>query len=225
MLRAVLGQALMLAFLECAPLLGFVVRLRSLHAAAVLRARQLSSFAFRCRGRGCRAENAWVDRDHEFLARLCVLHHLLRAVNDNSDSNGFNAPVQPYATAVYSDSSRHVAEESFLRFAGIAMDATFCEGRFVYINAWREITTDPIENNHLAVCEATSLAALDDYFASDLFMSGCFLVEAVWSERPHCGEASLVLPPEDADGCSVALQTAGLGHRLPWAHDLSHRFR
>ena len=49
-IRAVLGQALMLAFPGRAPLRGFVVRLRSFRAAAVLRARQLSSFALRCRG-------------------------------------------------------------------------------------------------------------------------------------------------------------------------------
>ena len=83
----------------------------------------------------------------------------------------------------------------------------------------------PVENNHLAVCDATSLVALDDNLASDLFMPRGFQVEAAWSEGPHCGEASLVLLPEDADGCSVALQTVGLGHRVPWAYDLSHRFR
>ena len=54
------------------------------------------------------------------------------------------------------------------------MDAKFCEGRFVYINAWRNITTDRIENNHLAVCDETSLVAPDDYLASDLFMPGGF---------------------------------------------------
>ena len=79
-----------------------------------------------------------------------------------------------------SDSSRHVAEESFLWFAGNAMDAQFCKGRFVYINAWRNITTDPNENNYLAVCDATSLVALDDYLASDLFMPRCFQVEHRW---------------------------------------------
>ena len=52
-----------------------------------------------------------------------------------------------------------------------------------------------------------------------------FQVEAVWSERPQCGEASLVPLPEDAYGRSVALQTVWLGHRVPWTHDLSRRFR
>ena len=49
----------------------------------------------------------------------------------------------------------------------------------MYINAWRKITTDPVENNHLAVCDATSLVALDDYLASDLFMPRGFQVDAV----------------------------------------------
>ena len=53
----------------------------------------------------------------------------------------------------------------------------FCKGRFVYINAWRNITTDPTENNHLAVCDETSLVAPDDYLASDLFMPGARLMQ------------------------------------------------
>ena len=72
-----------------------------------------------------------------------VFHHRLRAAKDNADGNGFNTSVQPCAMAVHSDSSRHAAEEAFLRFAGNAVDAKFCKGRFVYINAWRNITTDP----------------------------------------------------------------------------------
>ena len=46
------------------------------------------------------------------------------------------------------------------------------KGRFVYINAWRNITTDPIENNHLPVYDETSLVSPDDYLASDLFLPG-----------------------------------------------------
>ena len=68
-------------------------------------------------------------------------------------------------------------------------------------------STDRIENNHLAVCDATSLVAPDDYLASDLFVPGGFRLRQYWSERPRCGEASLVPLPGDADGCSVALQT------------------
>ena len=104
-------------------------------------------------------------------AHVHVFHHQLRATKDNADGNGFNTSVQPYAVAVHSDLSRHAAEEAFLRFAGNAVDC------FVYINAWRNITTDPIENNHLAVCDETSLVAPDDYLASHLFMQGARLMQ------------------------------------------------
>ena len=63
-----------------------------------------------------------------------VFHHQLRDAKDNADGNGFNTSVQPYAVAVHSNSSRY-AEEVFLRFAGNTVDAKFCKGRFVYINA------------------------------------------------------------------------------------------
>ena len=105
-------------------------------------------------------------------AHVHVFHHKLRAVKDNADGNGFNTSVPPYAVAVHSDSSWHVAEEAFLRFAGKPVDAKFCKRRFVHINAWRNVTTDPIENNHLAVCDETSLVSPHDYFTSDLFMPG-----------------------------------------------------
>ena len=66
------------------------------------------------------------------------------------------------------------------------MDAKFCEGRFVFINAWQNITTDPVEKNHLAVCDATSLVALDENLASDLFMPRGFQLETVWSRWMQC---------------------------------------
>ena len=110
-------------------------------------------------------------------AHVHVFHHQLRAARHNADGNGFNTSVQPYALGVHSDSSRHAAETAFLRFAGNAVDAQFCKGRFVYINAWRNITTDPIENNHLAVCDETSVVAPDDYVGSDLFMPGARLMQ------------------------------------------------
>ena len=90
-----------------------------------------------------------------------VFHHQFRDAEDNADGNGFNTSVQPYAMAVHSDSSQHAAEEAFLRFVG-----------FGYINAWRNITTDPIENKHLAVYDEISLVSPDDYLASDLFLPG-----------------------------------------------------
>ena len=101
-----------------------------------------------------------------------VFYHQLRDARDNADGNGLNISVQPYVVVVHSNSSRYAAEEVFLRFAGNTVDAKFCKRRLVYINAWRNITTDPIENNHLAVYDETSLVTLDDYLASDLFLPG-----------------------------------------------------
>ena len=102
-----------------------------------------------------------------------VFHHQLRDAKDNADGTS----VQPYVVAVHSNSSQYAAEEVFLRFAGNTVDAKFCNGRFVYINAWRNITTDTIENNHLAVYGETSLVSPDDYLASDLFMRGARLIQ------------------------------------------------
>ena len=72
-------------------------------------------------------------------AHAHVFRHRLRAVKDNADGNGFNTSVQPYAMGNHSDSSRYLAEEAFLRFAGNAVDAKFCKRCFVYVNALRNI--------------------------------------------------------------------------------------
>ena len=111
-----------------------------------------------------------------------VFHHQLRDAKANANGNGFNTSVQPYVVAVHSDSLQ--LEEAFLRFAGNAVDAKFCKGSFVCNNAWRNITTDLIENNHLAVCDETSLVAPDDYLASDLFMPGARLSDH--NAAKHC---------------------------------------
>ena len=112
-----------------------------------------------------------------------VFHHQLRGVEDNADDNGFNSSVQPYAVAVHSDSSWHACENAFLWFAGNAVDAKFCKGRFVYVDAWRNITTDYIENNYLAVCDETSMVSPDDILASDLFMPGARLMRYELSKQ------------------------------------------
>ena len=110
-------------------------------------------------------------------AHVHVFHHRLRVAKDNADGNGFNSSVQPYAVAVHIDSSWHAAEKAFLWFAENAVDAKFCKGRFVYINAWRNITTDPIENNR---CLSTRL------FMSPLCRSSEFQVPS-WRRQPCSG--------------------------------------
>ena len=110
-------------------------------------------------------------------AHAHVFHHQLRAVEDNADAKGLNSSVQPYSVAVHSDSSWHAGENAFLRSAGNAVDAKFCKRRFVYINAWRNITTEPIENNYVVVSDEIYLVSPDDNLASDLFMPGARLMQ------------------------------------------------
>ena len=101
--------------------------------------------------------------DHDF-------HHQLRAVEDNADGNGFNSSVQPYAVAVHSDSSWHAADEVFLQLAGNTVDEKSRRKPYVYIDAWRNVSTDPIENDYLAVRDEISLESPDEYFDSGSFM-------------------------------------------------------
>ena len=90
---------------------------------------------------------------------------------DNADGNGFNASVQPpCAVAIHGDSSQRVAEEASLQLAGNAADGKFRKKLYVYNDAWRNISMDPIENNYLAVSDETYLESAEDYFDSGLFM-------------------------------------------------------
>ena len=149
-----------------------------------------------------------------------VFPHQLRAAKDNADGNGFNTSVQPYVVAVHNNSSWYAAEEVFLRFAGNTVDAKFCKGRFVYINAWRNITTDPIENNHLAVYDETSLVSPDDYLASDLFLTGARSMQYGLSDHNAAKRRWYYFPKIQMD---VVLQFKQFDS--PWTHDLSHHFR
>lgn len=106
-------------------------------------------------------------------AYVHVFHHQVRcASKNNADGNGFNTTVQPYAYSIHSDSSAHSAEDLFRRYAGTSVDKKYCKGRFLYLNAWRNITEAPIENNALAVCDETSLVKPDDYLGADLYLPG-----------------------------------------------------
>ena len=46
------------------------------------------------------------------------------------------------------------------------------QGPFSLFNAWRNITDTPIEENHLAVSDETSLVKLDDYITFDIIGEG-----------------------------------------------------
>lgn len=111
-----------------------------------------------------------------------VFHHQVRARENNADGNGFNTTIQPYAYGVHSDSSAHHAEETFRAFAD-QVDKKYLKGRFMYINAWRNISDKPIENNSLAVCDESSLVKPDDYIGSDLYLQGYRMMQYRLSNR------------------------------------------
>ena len=70
----------------------------------------------------------------------------------------------------FSDSSKEGAEDLFIQMMGHDELKKYKSGRFLYLNAWRNISDTPIGNNHLAVCDQTSLVAPDDYIPTDLFL-------------------------------------------------------
>ena len=72
--------------------------------------------------------------------------------------------------AIHGDSSQHVAEETSLQLAGNAADGKFREKLYVYNDALRNVSIDPIENNYSAVRDEISLESAEDYFDSGLFM-------------------------------------------------------
>ena len=115
-------------------------------------------------------------------AHVYVFHHQVRN-KDRAGSVFEQANVQPYAAGVHSDSSPHHAEKTFIRFAGIRDNKEYTEGRFLYINAWRNISDTPIADNHLAVCDETSLVRPDDYILADLFMKGYQMAQFKLSDR------------------------------------------
>lgn len=102
--------------------------------------------------------------------RVIMIHHQVRnkeRCTATKDSGTTNA-VGPYAAGIHGDSHPYSAKELFRMVAG-GMDKKYHSGRFLYVNAWRNISDCPIGNDHLAVCDETSLVKPDDYIVSDLF--------------------------------------------------------
>ena len=106
--------------------------------------------------RACSASSWWkCSRGSQEAAHIHVFHHQLRATTDNTDGKGFNTSVQPYAMADHSDSSRHAAEEAFLRFYRETQWECKNLQRALRVHQ-RAVETSPWthrETTHLAVCD------------------------------------------------------------------------
>jgi len=117
-----------------------------------------------------------------------MFHHQVRnkdRVVSGQSKDGWNTstPVQPYAVnAIHSDSSAFHAEEMFKSMVRSAPE-TCRSGRFLYINAWRNIGEDPIEDNHLAVLDERTLVKPDDYIQTHLHGVGYDVLQYNLSSR------------------------------------------
>ena len=103
---------------------------------------------------------------------VVVFHHKVRSAAMTQD--GHEATTR-YAHAIHTDASALTAERAYFgalkklaeEWPGDPNVARFRSGRFMYINAWRNISDDfPIMDNHLACCDESSLIAPDDYILS-----------------------------------------------------------
>jgi len=93
-----------------------------------------------------------------------------------------STPVQPYAHGIHTDSSAFHGEHLFRSMVG-RMPECCKRGRFLYINAWRNIAESPIEDNHLAVLDERSLVKPDDFIEQDLYGVGYNVLQYSLSSR------------------------------------------
>ena len=126
-----------------------------------------SSFTIKCvdsRTAGC-GLNALCSSaiDSSTAHRLCTQ---VRAA-DKVDGAG----VQGYGLGIHSDTSSAAAKDTFSKHVG-KMPEECRQGRFLYINAWRNIADAPIEDHHLACCDEGSLVSPDDYVDRNLYGHG-----------------------------------------------------
>jgi hypothetical protein len=108
---------------------------------------------------------------HLGAAKVIIFNHQVR--NEVKSSSG--GAVGGYARGIHVDYAPSWAEEHFcdLLREKLAHDeqeiARLSRGRFVILNAWRNISHQPIQQDPLAVCDESSVIKPDDYIASDFY--------------------------------------------------------
>ena len=110
---------------------------------------------------------ALIEDVHHKEVAACVQHALPGAVvvpfNSLVRSSSPGAHDAP-AGAAHCDYTVHTAVQLFDRIARPGQR----KGRFIVLNAWRNVADAPIQNHHLAVCDARSVTAPDDFVHLDL---------------------------------------------------------
>jgi hypothetical protein len=121
---------------------------------------------------------------------VVILQHRVR----HGSKQGVNRVMQPYAHGIHTDTMGPSAEKAyFLALQKLGMEwpgdgslDRFHSGSFVCVNAWRNISETPVQNNHLACCDETSFIKPDDYIPSDNFGLGGFHNQIYSLSARHC---------------------------------------
>ena len=99
-----------------------------------------------------------------------IYHHQVRnPERNNGSSTNVNTSVQGYAGRIHLDTDPIGCLETFKHFTRQIPQAALGQGRFVVVNAWRNISDFPIQRDHLALLDETSTVKPDDYITGDFF--------------------------------------------------------
>lgn len=99
-----------------------------------------------------------------------IYHHQVRnPERNNGSSTNVNTSVQGYAGRIHLDTDPIGCLETFKHFTRQIPQAELGQGRFVVLNAWRNISALPIQRDHLALLDETSTVKPDDYITGDFF--------------------------------------------------------
>ena len=104
----------------------------------------------------------------------CDEVHCMHSQVRNAKKQGKNG-VEGYAGGgPHTDSSTVSADEAALQIVGSNPEKY---ERYLYVNLWRNIADEPIENDHLAMLDERTTAKPDDYIVRDLFGPGYNVVQ------------------------------------------------
>ena len=99
-----------------------------------------------------------------------IFHHQVRNPEKNNGGDlNVNTSIQGYAGRIHLDTHPLGCQETFKYFVNMLGRKDLQKGRFVVLNAWRNISDTPIGKDHLAVLDETSVVKPDDYITGDFF--------------------------------------------------------
>ena len=96
-------------------------------------------------------------------------HQVRNPEKNNGGELNVNTSIQGYANRIHLDTHPLGCKETFKYFVNMLGVKDLQKGRFVVLNAWRNISNIPIEKDHLAVLDETSVVKPDDYITWDFF--------------------------------------------------------